>query len=630
MKKKSVAMLLTVIMIASLGGCGKENGKAKVTQIIYGSNTELSGDWGRALWTNNGSDKMVRELMDNYSTVVSNQGGEYVINPTIVKDYVTTENEDGTKTFTITINEGLVYNNGEVITAKDFVVEALFACTKVATDLGAKVTGDLTYVGGAAYKSGETDYCGGIRLLDEYTFSYTILADKLPYFYELIYASAYPMNITYWFGEGIDVVDDGEGCYFTGDFTTDTVKKTVEAARFAKSDRVTAGPYNLVEFDQSSLQATLVINDKYAGNFEGQKPSIEKIVVIKAEDETWADALKTGQFDFYDTIADGDQINTALDIVGAFGFDYIQFTRAGYGKIIFQCDFGPTQFTAVRQAIAKLLDRNDFADTFCQGWGGVVNGPYGLGMWQYQEAEDWLVANLNTYEYSYDGAVELLVADGWKLDAEGNEWTSGIRYKEVTAEEAGDYVHNVTLADGRILMPLIIEWSSSDGNSVSDLLAVKLAQNPDVASAGMIINQNVMTYTELANFMYRDVSQGDKYGVKTYSMYNLATNFSPAYDSSYKWTLDPDMLADGYNICFLLDEQMDKLSMDMVYGVDAGDTETYLNIWRQYILRYNQLLPEIPLYSNIYITVYPKKLKGYTQDSFWDFQQAILYAWIEE
>jgi len=28
---------------------------------------------------------------------------------------------------------------------------------------------------------------------------------------------------------------------------------------------------------------------------------------------------------------------------------------------------------------------------------------------------------------------------------------------------------------------------------------------------------------------------------------------------------------------------MDKLSMDMVYGVESGDDEKYLGIWRQFI-----------------------------------------------
>lgn len=657
MKKKLLATLLSVMMVASLAACGtteepkgtettsaptemtsessssvEEATPVKGGQIIYGSNTELSGDWGREMWTNNASDKMVRELIDDYRTVTSNQGGEFVVNPTIVKNLETTENEDGTKTFTVTINEGLVYNNGTPITAKDFVVQALFTCTQVAVDLGATYasTGDLTYVGGAAYKSGEATAVSGIRLVDDSTFSFTILADKLPYFYELTYASAYPMNVSYWFGESIDVADDGEGCYFTGDFTADSISAAVENARFATSDRVSAGPYNLVEFDKSSLQATLTINENYAGNFEGQKPNIEKIIVVKAEEETWADALKTGAFELYDSITDGADINAALDIVDQGGFDYVQFTRAGYGKLMFQCDFGPTQFMSVRHAVAMLLDKNDFADTFCQGWGTVVYGPYGLGLWQYQESEEFLADNLKTYDYSLDGAVQTLVEDGWTLDAEGNEWTSGVRYKEVTAEEAGDYVHNVKLADGRILMPLIIEWAASEGNAVADLLAVKLAQNPDVATSGMQINQNTMTFAELLNYIYRDSSQGEKYGVPTYGMYNLATGFVPAYDYAYNWTLDPELVALGYNQNYLFDEEIDQITMDMVYGVDSSDKEGYLDLWQQYIVKWNELLPEVPLYSNIYITVVPEKLHGYVQDSFWDFEQAILYAWVQE
>ena len=113
-------------------------------------------------------------------------------------------------------------------------------------------------------------------------------------------------------------------------------------------------------------------------------------------------------------------------------------------------------------------------------------------------------------------------------------------------------------------------------------------------------------------------------------MYNLASNFQPAYDQSYSFTLDPDLLAQGYNQNYLLDEELDKLSMDMVYTVNSDETEKYLDMWKQFIARWNDLLPEIPLYSNIYITLYPEWLENYEQDSFWDFSQAILYATIAE
>ena len=668
MKKKVIALFLSTAMVASLAACGNtatttqestpaaeeavtedaaeatteaaaETATEEVAetpveggQLIYGTTTDLGGDWAFGMWTNAASDVLIYELTDQgYQTVVSDQGGMYMINPTVVKEYTTTDNEDGTKTFTVTINEGLTYNNGEAITAKDYVVQALFTCSQAALDMGASVSGYMTYVGGQEFKDGTASAVSGIRLLDDYTYSFTIVADKLPYYYDVTYAAANPMNLKYWFGEGVDIADDGEGCYWTADISTEEVAANVQAARFGTSDRVTAGPYNLQEFDASSLQATLVRNENYIGNFEGQTPYIDTIVVTKAEEETWNDAMKTGALDFYDTVTDGTEVNAALDLVDAGGFDYVQFDRAGYGKIQFQCDFGPTQFAAVRQAVAHLLDRNEFANTFCQGWGGIVDGPYGTGLWQYKDAEEWLADNLDTYAYSVDDAEALLVEDGWTLDAEGNDWAGeGLRYKEVTAEEAGEYAGNVTLADGRILMPLSIQWSSSEGNAVSDLLSVMLAESDAVASVGMEIVKTEMSFTELLNYMYRDSSQGEQYGVPTYGMYNLATGFTPAYDFAYNWTMDPELVALGYNTNFLYDEQMDQLSMDMVYGVEAGDDEAYMEIWKSYIKRWNELLPEVPLYSNVYISVFNDKLHGYTQDSFWDFQNAILYAWVEE
>ena len=636
--KKLLSMLLAGAMLVSSTAMAfaESTGAAEKGTIIYGSSTEIGGDFApSSWWTNNATDKMIRDLTNDYGVTVTNQGGEFVVNPTIAKNIESVVNPDGSKTFTVTINEGLTYNNGEEIKAADFLWAEVFSCSKVAMDTGAKLTGHLTYVGGKDYYEGTATAVSGLRMIDDYTFSVTILAEKIPYYYDLNYIGLKPFSLKYWLGEGVELKDDGEGCYIAGDFTKEGIEKQLEYARFnAGEDRVSAGPYNLVAFDKGSLQATLTINPNYAGNFEGQKPSIEKIVVTKTEDATWADALKTGAFNFYDTVTDGTQIMTALDIIEEGGFDYVQFDRAGYGMLNFQCDFGPTQFEAVRHAVALLLDRNEFANTFCQGWGGVVNGPYSTGLWQYQESEEWLEENLNAYPYSYEGAVELLVNDGWVYNADGTDYTegNGVRYKKVTAEEAGNYEGNVTLADGTVLMPLVINWASSEGNPVSELLKVMLAENPDLTKAGMQIKQTVMTFSELLNYIYRDTSSGDKYGVKTYGMYNLATGFVPNYDYAYQFSSDPEStyVKNGYNQNYIFDKELDDLSMDMVLGIESTDTEGYLTVWREFVKRWNELLPEVPLYSNIYITVYPDWLEGYEQDSFWDFQQAILYCTVAE
>ena len=624
--KKFFALLMALCMLFSLMSvtafADGEN------QIIYGSTTELSGDLGNAWWTNNASDKMVRDLIDDYDVVVTNQGGEFVYNDTVVKEVSSQENEDGTKTYTVTINEGLVYNNGDPITAADYVAYELVALSPATKADGAKTTGE-TIVGGTAYQSGEVNYISGLRLLDEYTYAITISADKLPYYFDMTYASLRPLALKQYASAPLTVKDDGEGAYLDGG---ELVAEEIDAARFIYTGRISAGPYTLVEFDQANLTATLKINENYNGNFEGQKPSVETILIVKANQETMLDALRTGAIDFLSTLTDGDQVNAALDMEEQGGFTTVSYERNGYGKLMFQCDFGPTQFKAVRHAVAYLLDRNEFANQFCQGYGAVVDGPYGLAMWMYKESKEELAERLNTYSYSLDAAIAELEADGWVLDAEGNPYVEGIRYKEVTPEEAGDYVHNVTLADGRILMPLIIEWSSSEGNSVSELLAVMLANGEQTAQAGMQINQNIMSFSDLLNYMYRDSSVGEQYGVKTYGMYNLATNFTAAYDQAYNFVTaesDPEKYAEGWNSNFTDSKELDDLSMNMVYGVEAGDSEAYLKVWVDFIDEWNDYLPEVPLYSNVYYDVMNAKIHDLECNALWDFQQAVVYATVE-
>lgn len=631
MMRKLLALTLALALVLGLVGSMAAE-PAVGGELIYGSTTEISGDWAHgAIWTNNASDNMIRGLMNDYSTVSFDQGGAMVINKSTTESIDSKVNADGTKTYTVKIAEDLVFNDGTPITAEHYVASILLFSHPSLIELGSKSVAHLTYVGGKNFSTGKTMVFSGVRLLDDYTYSLTVNADKIPYFYDLSYASLSPLSIKMWLGDEYYVNDYGAGAYLRGKMDVDTLTPKVESARFLSEGRVTAGPYNLVSYDTGAKQAVLEINPNYKGNFEGQKPSVQKLIIVKAEQETQMDALKTGAINLLDTLTGGVDINAAMDIVEApeGGFDYVSFERNGYGKLMFQCDFGPTQFKAVRHSIAHLLDRPEFANTFTQGYGALVHGPYGLAMWMYKESEEQFNQELKTYAYSLADAQKLLEEDGWVLDAQGNAWTSGLRYKEVTAEEAGEYKHNVKVG-GKVLMPLIIDWSSSEGNAVSELLVTMLANNPDVAAAGMEIRQSVMTFAELLNWMYRDKTVGDQYGVPTYGMYNLATNFNPIYDMSYSWTLDPELVAQGYNTNFLFDEELDKLSMDMVYGVDASEPEKYRELWADYIIRWNDLLPEIPLYSNVYYTVFANKLKGYVQSPLWDFEQAILYSWIEE
>jgi len=597
-------------------------------KVIYGSDTELSGDLGNAWWTNNATDKLIRDLINDYDVITFDQFGQMKVNETVSDGVQTAENEDGTATYTVKIKQGLTYSDGTPITAADYVAYMLVQFSPATLEAGATVSSD-TIVGGTEYQNGESKVLAGLRLLDEYTYSISITPDYANYYYGLTYASLSPLYLPLYSSAALTVKDDGEGAYLDGG---ELKADEINASRYVYENRVTAGPYVIKSIDTGALTATLEINPNYAGNFEGQKPSIQTIVVVKSEDDSKMDAFTTGEITFLSQLSEGDQIKTALELVDSGKYNYCHYTRNGYGKIQFQCDGGPTQFQAVRQAVAYLLDREEFTNTFTGGYGSVVHGPYSTAQWMYEDSEELFNEKLNSYAYDPEKAVEVLKADGWTLNADGTPYSgTGVRYKEVTAEQAGDYALNVKLADGRILMPLHIMWASSDGNPVSTLLATMLANGKQTADAGMVIEQNVMAFSELLNWVYRDTTVGDQYGVFTYGMFNLATGFPEIYDYAFNYASDPESkyVKMGWNQNYVYDKELDDLSMDMVYKAAPGDDAAFLDYFQKFIIRWNELLPEIPLYCNDYHTFFPSWLKDYNESSLWDFQKAIIYASID-
>ncbi len=605
-----------------------ENTEKHESKVIYGSDTELSGDLGNAWWTNNATDKLIRDLTNDYDVIVFDQFGQMLTNNTVCESVTNVENEDKTATYTVKIKQGLTYSDGTPITAADYVAYTLVEYAPATLEAGATISAD-SVVGAVEYQSGESKVISGIRLLDEYTYSISITEEYAEYYYGLTYASLSPLYLPMYSSAALTVKDDGEGVYLDGG---ELKAEEVKASRYVYENRVTAGPYVIKNIDTGALTATLEINPNYAGNFEGQKPSIKTIVIVKSEDDSKMDAFSTGEITFLSQLSDGDQINAALELTNDGKYNYCHYTRNGYGKIVFQCDGGPTQFQAVRQAVAYLLDREEFTHTFTGGYGSVVHGPYSTAQWMYEESEELFNEKLNTYSYNPTKAVEILEADGWTLNADGTPYSgTGVRYKEVTAEQAGDYALNVKLADGRILMPLHIMWASSENNPVSTLLATMLTNGKQTADAGMVIEQNVMAFSELLNWVYRDTTVGDQYGVFTYGMFNLATGFAEVYDYSFQFNSDPESkyVKMGFNQNYIYDKELDDLSMDMVYKVAPGDDAGFLDYFQKFIIRWNEVLPEIPLYCNDYHTFFPSWLKNYNESSMWDFQKAILYASIE-
>lgn len=706
--KKFLALLLALAMIASLAACGSNTDAPATTtaateaptteapatapsvpnRAILGSSTELSGDFrwpGFGGSSAGASDQDINRLTAGYSTMETNQGGAYVWNETVVKSHNETENEDGTYTVAIELNEGLTFSDGSPITAANYVAGILAFSTQVSVGAGHSGKSGQYFVGYDdfyAYTGEEgtgSKVFTGVRMLDDYSFSLTVSSDFYPYYFAYTYSAVSPDYLGLVLGEGVEVKDDGEGCYLSDSFYEKNGDEYVKAAEIAANRYdVTkypfSGPYVISNWDAATKECTMTINPEFKGNFEGQTPSIETIVYVKIIEETQLDQLKTGGVDVLSGITGGDSTKAALEVVDGENFAEVHYQRAGYGKIQFECDFGPTMFPEVRQAIAYLLNRTEFCQAFTGGYGVVVDGPYSPDFDMWRAVQDDI--ELIDYTFSPDNAKKVLEEGGWIYNSKGEPFVEGaggvdsVRYKKLTEEEAnaldiyGNDAGNKTFKsvantdnityetveiNGEYYMPLAINWFGSTPNPVTDLLSTTLANSSDLASVGMVIRATAGDFTTLLGNIYRDPSMGYA-GTPIYGMLNLATGWNSAvYDYSLNWSSDPswgdyssNKVKDPYDAAFPYDRAaeklsyeeamaasdgklgMDYLSMAMVYNATTEDE--YNQWWMAYIERWNQLLPDIPLYSNYYYDVYNANIENFVTSPFFGPANAILYA----
>lgn len=548
--------------------------------IIIGNTTETSGKFRYAAFgaSNPGAaDLDVQNLTRGLDTVAQTKDGGYAWNDTVVKSHSETENEDGTKTYNIELFDDLKFSDGTPVTAKNYLVLTM----ALSSPVGAQAAGKdhqlgKSLVGFADFDSYDgTEGSGnkvftGLRMIDDYNFSVTISTDYLPYFYDITYASFVADDMALWVGSDVDIMDDGEGCYFTDNFYEKSGDKYVVADTIVAASLNTdttypySGAYMVTSYDKADSSAVLEKNPYFKGNYEGSVPSIEKIVYRKVISQTQMEDLKSGNVDVIPGITGGTETDEAISVAdGSNGaFSYIHYSRAGYGKMGFRADYGPVQFTEVRQAIAYCMDRAKFAKDFTGGYGGVVDGPYYTGSWMYKEAVNQGML-LNAYSTSVDSAIEVLENGGWVYDKDGNAYTEGVRYKQIPADEISDNDKEYKSKDGAYVttqvgdyyyMPLVLNWYGTSDNPFTDQLVTGFMEDANIAAAGFVVQNTIGDFAPMLDELYQAPVYGYYSGTPMYSIFNFATGFnSAAYDYAYNLTIDPAMY-DDYSAYYLKDE----------------------------------------------------------------------------
>ena len=224
------------------------------------------------------------------------------------------------------------------------------------------------------------------------------------------------------------------------------------------------------------------------------------------------------------------------------------------------------------------------------------------------------------------------------LDENGNPYTSGIRWKEVTAEEYnpwgnGEYDFGNSkgdpqnrckkLDDGRVIMPLIMEWLSYEGLALSESLDVQLCQSEAAANAGFQFNRTPLKGSNFWNYLNSSL---DDYFYPTYGMFNSATTLYSIFDQTYRYSTDPNFLRSNKNRIF--DKELDEHTNSMLIGMDPSDDEGFAREWVEHLVRFNEILPEIALYNTESYSIFNNKIKNYDENPHYTFAFAIQEAYI--
>ena len=574
-------------------------------QIIVGSVSDVDADMFPG-WTASAENQAIWRLIYGYTTVDLTPEATYEYDPQVVVEHTETENEDGSKTYTMTIADDLVWSDGTPITANDYIFAIMLTSSPEYGELEADNTSYSDYVGWDEWHDGSSSTFAGLQIVDDHTFSVTVKADRLPYHYEVTYASVTPYPMAQ-IAPDCTLESTEAGVTMSDTFTTDLLRETIADTEngYRYNPTVVSGQYVFTSYDSSNYEAVLDKNEQFKGKWEeAQKPSIDRIIIRKVNANTAMDELEAGTIDLYAGVSGGTEIEKGLDLYDQGKVSYANWSRAGYGKLQFHCDVGPTDSMAVRQAVSYILDKNEFMLQYTGGYGRLVYGAYGLAQAEYKANREAVETELNHYEYNLETAKQVLIGDGWTLNANGGEFVEGtddVRYKQ--------------LEDGT-LQPLVIKWACTTDNPVVDLLNTMLV--PNAPLVGMKIEPTVMDFNQMLEELQKPGSE--------YNMFNLATGFYPIIQPWYSYTDDVEYWGVN-NSNMIADTELATVTEEMRYIVDEDEWNAK---WLEYQIRFNELCLDIPLYSDLYHAFYTPKLQNYNPDALHQWDQTLLYAYIDE
>ncbi len=628
--KRFISLLLVMLLFctAAVSEEAADKQDAPVPdRLTVGNTTAMRGEFFTSLWGNSTSDLDVRDLLHGYNLVMwDGENGMFREDPSVVKNIVVTENEDGDQSFILLLQDDLRYSNGIAINAWDYAFSYLFSISAEVAEIGGTPRRMEQFLGYEAYVSGQSKVLEGVHVANDDMIVITISHEYLPFFYEmgLLSCNPYPISII---APGVTVRDDGNGVYLANEdetvqeplFTAELLKETVldPEKGYMSHPSVVSGPYTLTSWDGEV--AEFAINPYYKGNAAGEKPTIPTLIYTMSQNETEMEDLLSGKFGLLNKVTRTDVITSGIAQVGdeQQNIKMSNYPRCGLSYISFACEKATVSFETVRQAIIRCLDREQLTADYTGNYGATVHGYYGLGQWMYgvvagtiappvtppedekdQKAQDEYLEklaafeelsldNLTKYTLDTETAASLLEQDGWILNDEGLREKDGV------------------VLDLKLIYP--------EGNQIAEHLEKHFKAN--LEQVGIRLTMEALPMGELLSHWYRQTERDE-------DMIYLASNFDLLFDPSVYFNDEGEWAFTG-----LADEKLYEEAISM-RKTEPSDVLTFIQHWIAFQERFNQTLPMIPLYSNIYFDFYTGYLQNYqiSQNATWG--EAIVGAYL--
>ncbi len=604
----------------------EEKPEKNYEELVVLNPTPMDGKFFTTMWGNATTDIDVRSIVNSYYlTVWGYDTGIFRTNNVIVSGMTVADEENGDRVYQMVLYDDLYFSDGSKITAWDYAFSILFQASPIIQELGG-VPLELRFLKGyEEYFSGEVNYLSGVRVISDQLIQFTVKGESLPYFFELFRLGFLPYPIRE-IAPGCKVYDDGLGVYIGNEdltitepvFTKELLEATVmdPESGYLSYPTVGSGPYVLTSWDGET--ATFRINPYFKGDEEGYVPTIPKLRFTLGVNEDMVEKLEADEVQLLNKVTRRDSIERGTELVfSGQGYNMTNYPRIGLTFFVFTPDRIALQELNVRKAFAYCLDKEPLVADYTGGYGLAMDGLIGLGQWMYSlvngnteypvtplpekptradeeayEAELLLWEELSLdelvhYTLNVEEAIRLLEENSWVLNEEGKAYDptkDAFRCKEINGE----------------LVKLDLTCAYPVTNYSAESMKTYLI--PHLQEAGIRLTLIPMDMkTLLKSYNDRDIMDID--------IFYLGDDFNIEFDPQL-FFLEGDPTAPEEDTLPWVHAQMYEYCHQMV-TTEPHDVLGFMTKWIEMQKHLTELLPLIPVYSNIYFDFYTMDLQNY-------------------